>query len=159
MQIWIDADACPRPIKDILFRAAERRQIPMILVANRILRIPASRYIRTLRVAHGFDVADREIVDQVQAGDLVVTADIPLAAAVIKRGARALDPRGVLYTDDNVQERLAVRNLMDQLRATGVETGGPAPWSQSDSHAFANQLDRILSSWPPGPLPREGSRM
>ena len=97
-------------------------------------------------MAHGFDVADREIVDQVQAGDLVVTADIPLAAAVIKRGALALDPRGVLYTDDNVQERLAVRNLMDQLRASGVETGGPAPWSQSDSHAFANQLDRILSA-------------
>jgi uncharacterized protein YaiI (UPF0178 family) len=146
VQIWVDADACPRVIKDILFRAAERRQLPMVLVANRLLWTPPSRFIRALRVAHGFDVADREIVEQVQAGDLVVTADIPLAAAVIKRGARALDPRGVRYTEDNVQERLAVRNLMDQLRATGIETGGPAPWSQSDSHAFANQLDRILSA-------------
>jgi uncharacterized protein YaiI (UPF0178 family) len=146
MQIWVDADACPKPIKDILFRAAERRQVPMILVANKRLWTPPSSFIRALRVPHGFDVADREIVEQVKAGDLVVTADIPLASTVIGRGAQALDPRGVLYTVDNVQERLAVRNLMDQLRASGVETGGPAPWSQSDSHAFANQLDRILSA-------------
>jgi uncharacterized protein len=146
MQIWVDADACPKVIKDILFRAAERMQIPMILVANKLLWTPPSRFTRALRVPHGFDVADREIVEKVQAGDLVVTADIPLAAAVIGRGAHALDPRGVLYTKDNIPERLAVRNLMDQLRASGVETGGPAPWSQGDSHAFANQLDRLLSA-------------
>jgi uncharacterized protein YaiI (UPF0178 family) len=146
MQIWVDADACPKVIKDILFRAAERAQIPLTLVANKLLRVPSSPFIRVVRVAHGFDVADREIVDQVQAGDLVVSADIPLAAAVIARGARALDPRGMLYTEDNVHERLAVRNLMDQLRASGVETGGPAPWRQSDSHAFANQLDRLISA-------------
>jgi uncharacterized protein YaiI (UPF0178 family) len=146
MQIWVDADACPKVIKEILFRAAERTQIPTILVANKLLWTPPSRVIRALRVPHGFDVADREIVDKVQAGDLVVTADIPLAAAVIGRGAHALDPRGVLYTEDNVQERLAVRNLMDQLRSSGVETGGPAPWRPGDSHAFANQLDRLLSA-------------
>jgi uncharacterized protein YaiI (UPF0178 family) len=146
MQIWVDADACPKVIKEILFRAAERTQIPTILVANKLLWTPPSRVIRALRVPHGFDVADREIVEKVQAGDLVVTADIPLAAAVIGRGAHALDPRGVLYTEDNVQERLAVRNLMDQLRSSGVETGGPAPWRPGDSHAFANQLDRLLSA-------------
>ena len=146
MQIWVDADACPKVIKEILFRAAERTQIPTILVANKLLWTPPSRVIRALRVPHGFDVADREIVEKVQAGDLVVTADIPLAAAVIGRRAHALDPRGVLYTEDNVQERLAVRNLMDQLRSSGVETGGPAPWRPGDSHAFANQLDRLLSA-------------
>src|SRR5437667_10556135 len=138
MQIWVDADACPKVIKEILFRAAERMQVPMILVANRLLWTPPSRFIRAMRVAHGFNVADREIVEKVQAGDLVVTADIPLASAVIGRGAHALDPRGVLYTKDNIHERLAVRNLMDQLRASGVETSGPAPWSPGDSHAFAN---------------------
>jgi uncharacterized protein len=145
MQIWVDADACPKAIKEILFRAAERMQVSVILVANKLLWTPRSPFVRALRVPHGFDVADREIVETVQAGDLVVTADIPLASAVIGRGAQALDPRGVLYTTDNIHERLAVRNLMDQLRASGVETGGPAPWSQSDSHAFANQLDRLLS--------------
>ena len=123
MQIWVDADACPRTIKEILFRAAERMRVPMILVANTLLRTPPSPFIRAMRVPRGFDVADREIVEQVQAGDLVVTADIPLAAEVIGRGASALDPRGVLYTEDNVPERLAVRNLMDQLRASGLEAG------------------------------------
>ena len=147
MQIWVDADACPRAIKDILFRAAERRRIPLILVANASLRIPSSPLIRVLRVRRGFDVADREIVEQVVAGDLVVTADIPLAAAVIDRGAHALDPRGVLYTAENVPERLAMRNLMDQLRASGLEAGaGPPPWTPADSRAFANQLDRLLSA-------------
>ena len=146
MQIWVDGDACPKVIKDILFRAAERRQVPLVLVANRLLWTPPSAFIRAMRVPRGFDVADREIVDKVQAGDLVVTADIPLASAVIGRGAHALDPRGVLYTQDNIPERLAVRNLMSDLRASGVETAGPAPWKQGDSHAFANQLDRLLSS-------------
>ena len=146
MQIWVDADACPRPIKEILFRAAERQQVPMILVANTLLRTPPSPLIRTMRVRRGFNVADREIVDQVQAGDLVVTADVPLAAEVIGRGAHALDPRGVLYTEENIPERLAVRNLMAELRTTGLQTGGPAPWSRGDSHAFANQLDRLLAA-------------
>jgi uncharacterized protein len=146
MQIWVDADACPRPIKEILYRAAERTRVPMVLVANTVQRAPASALIRALRVRRGFDVADREIVEQVQAGDLVVTADIPLAAEVVARGAHALDPRGVRYTEENIPERLAVRNFMDQLRASGVETDGPAAWSQGDAHAFANQLDRILSA-------------
>jgi hypothetical protein len=146
MQIWVDADACPKVIKEILYRAAERMQIPMILVANKLLWTPPSPFIRAMRVARGFDVADREIVDQVQAGDLVVTADIPLASAVVARGGHALDPRGVLYTEDNIEERLALRNFMDQLRGSGVETGGPAPWHAGDSRAFANQLDRLLSA-------------
>ena len=146
MQIWVDADGCPRPIKDILFRAAERLQVSMILVANTLLRIPPSPFIRVMRVRRGFNVADREIVEQVQAGDLVVTADIPLAAEVIGRGGHALDPRGVLYTTENIPERLAVRNLMAELRTTGLQTGGPAPWSQGDNRAFANQLDRLLSA-------------
>ena len=146
MQIWVDADACPKVIKEILFRAAERMQVPLILVANRLLWTPPSRFIRAMRVAHGFNVADREIAEQVQAGDLVVTADIPLASDVIGRGGHALDPRGVLYTKDNIEERLALRDFMDQLRGSGLETGGPAPWSPSDSHAFANQLDRLLSA-------------
>jgi len=162
MQIWVDADACPNPIKEILFRAAERLQVPMVLVANTLLRTPPSSFIRAMRVRRGFNVADREIVEQVQAGDVVVTADIPLAAEVIGRGGHALDPRGVLYTQENIPERLAVRNLMAELRATGLQTGGPAPWSRGDSRAFANQLDRLLSA--PGkpdakPTPRgqEGS--
>lgn len=146
MQIWVDADACPKPIKEILFRAAERRQVPMVLVANVLLRIPSSPFIRALRVPRGFNVADREILEQVRAGDLIVTADIPLAAEVIGRGGHALDPRGLVYTTENIPERLAMRNLLDQLRGSGLQTGGPAPWSRSDSHAFANQLDRILSA-------------
>jgi len=155
MQIWVDADACPRTIKEILFRAAERTRVSMILVANTLLRTPPSPFIRVMRVRRGFDIADREIVEQVQAGDLVVTADIPLAAEVIGRGGHALDPRGVLYTIDNIPERLAVRNLMAGLRASGVETGGPAPWTQGDSRAFANQLDRLLSArGKPGAGPR-----
>jgi uncharacterized protein YaiI (UPF0178 family) len=145
VQIWVDADACPKPIKEILYRAVERTQVPMILVANTPLRTPPSALIRTLRVRRGFNVADREIVEQVEAGDVVVTADVPLAAEVVGRGAQALDPRGVLYTTENIPERLAVRNLMAELRSSGVQTGGPAPWNRADSHAFANQLDRLLS--------------
>ena len=145
MQIWVDADASPKPIKEILFRAAERMQVSMILVANKRHWTPPSRFVRAMQVPHGFNVADREIVEQVQAGDLVVTADVPLASEVIGRGGHALDPRGVLYTEDNIQERLAMRNFMDQLRGSGVDTGGPAPWRPGNSHAFANQLDRLLS--------------
>ena len=149
MQIWVDADACPRVIKDILYRAAERTHVPVILVANTLLWTPASPFIRAMRVPHGFNVADREIVEQVQAGDLVVTADIPLAAEVIGRGGHALDPRGTLYTADNIQERLAHRDFMDQMRGSGVETAGPRPFRPSDTHAFANQLTRLLPV-PPG---------
>jgi len=145
MQIWIDADACPRPIKDILFRAAERRKLMLILVANQPLRTPVSTYIKTIQVAAGFDVADNHIAQAVHAGDLVITADIPLAAAVIEKGAHALNPRGELYTEGNIKARLSMRNFMDELRGSGVNTGGPAPLSQSDRQAFANQLDRFLA--------------
>ena len=145
MQIWVDADACPKVIKDILFRAAERQRIALILVANQPLHTPPSRYIRALQVPAGFDVADNYIVEQVQASDLVITADIPLAAAVIARAAHALNPRGELYTPDNIRERLNMRDFMDQLRSTGVNTGGPPTLSLSDRQAFANQLDRFLN--------------
>jgi len=145
MHIWVDADACPGVIKDILFRAAERVRIPMTLVANNPLRIPTSPFIRTLQVPRGFDVADNEIAKRVEAGDLVITADIPLASDVIDRGAHALDPRGELYTPDNIKERLQIRNLMDGLRGAGVQTRGPAILDQTDRKRFADQLDRFLS--------------
>ncbi|MEX2146847.1 MAG: YaiI/YqxD family protein [Candidatus Rokuibacteriota bacterium] len=144
MQIWVDADACPQVIKEILFRAAVRAQVMTTLVANTTLRTPPSPFIKSVRVAKGFDVADHLIVQHVQPGDLVVTADIPLAAEVIKRGAAALDPRGDLYSEDNVSERLAVRNLMQELRSTGDLLGGPAPFGTRDRQLFANHLDRFL---------------
>lgn len=145
MQIWVDADACPNVIKEILFRAAERVQIPLILVANKILQIPPSHYIRTMRVGAGFDVADNTIVREMESGDLVITADIPLAAAVIGQGGHALNPRGEFYSKENIEERLTMRNFMDELRETGVNTGGPATLSQKDRQAFANGLDRFLA--------------
>ena len=145
MQIWVDADACPKAIKEILFRVAEREGIFMTLVANQPLVIPRLKYIRSLRVASGFDEADNEIVENLDAGDLVITADIPLAALVIAKGGFALNHRGELYTEDNIHERLGMRDLMDSLRATGIETGGPALFSQRDKQTFANQLDRFLS--------------
>ncbi len=144
MQIWVDADACPNVIKDILFRAAERVQIAVVLVANKPLRTPPSPYIRAMQVPSGFDVADDKIVEQVEAGDLVVTADIPLAAAVIARGAHALNPRGELYTKDNIRERLNMRDFLDTLRGSGIQSGGPPALAHSDRQAFANQLDRLL---------------
>lgn len=146
MQIWVDADACPKTIKEILYRAADRVRIPLTLVANKPLRPPASKYIKTMVVAAGFDGADKRIVQQLQAGDLVVTADIPLAALVIENGGHALNPRGEFYTTETIQERLSMRNFMSELRETGVEVGGPASLSQSDRQAFANQLDRFLTS-------------
>ncbi|BAU48364.1 hypothetical protein SVA_1810 [Sulfurifustis variabilis] len=146
MPIWVDADACPNVIKEILFRAADRRQVMLTLVANAPLRVPPSRYIRTLQVPGGFDEADRRIAELAQAGDLVVTADVPLAADAVAKGAQALSPRGELYTRENVKERLAMRNLMDELRKTGVATGGPRVLSLSDRQAFANQLDRFLNA-------------
>jgi uncharacterized protein YaiI (UPF0178 family) len=147
MQIWVDADACPNVIKEILFRAADRRGVALTLVANKALRIPPSPHIRTVQVPAGFDVADNRIAAEMQAGDLVITADIPLAADVIKRGGHALDHRGGLYTRDNIEGYLAMRKFMDELRSSGVETGGPPPFSQSDRQAFANQLDRILTRY------------
>jgi uncharacterized protein len=145
VQIWVDADACPQVVKEILFRAAERAHVLTTLVANTPLRTPASPFVRSVRVGHGFDVADHWIVQQVQPGDLVVTADIPLAAEVIARGAHALDPRGELYSEDNVRDRLAIRNLMQDLRSTGAVLGGPAPFGHGDRQRFANHLDRFLT--------------
>lgn len=145
MQIWVDADACPRAIKEMLYRAAVRWKISVTLVANQPLRTPSSSFLRVLRVGAGFDVADGEIVRQVQPGDLVVTADVPLAAAVVAKQGLALDPRGDLYDADTIQERLMVRNLLDELRGSGVATGGPPPLGPADLRAFANQLDRLLA--------------
>lgn len=143
--IWVDADACPIVIKDILFRAAERTKTQTTLVANQAIRIPPSRYISFLRVTQGFDVADNEIVRRLQAGDLVITADIPLAADVIEKGGLALNPRGELYTQENIKERLTMRDFMETMRSSGIQTGGPPPLNKSDRQAFANQLDKLLS--------------
>ncbi len=145
MQIWVDADACPRVVKDILFRAAERLKIMLTLVANQPLKTPPSLYIKTIHVAAGFDVADDEIVGFVQEGDLVITADIPLAAGVIGKGGHALNPRGELYTEENIHDRLSMRNLMDELRGGGEIIGGPPSFSQKDRQAFNNSLDRFLT--------------
>ena len=145
MQIWVDADACPKVIKEILFRAAERVGIPLMLVANRSLQTPPSKLIKSVQVASGFDVADNHIVQHLQPEDLVITADIPLAAEVIDQGAHALNPRGTLYTKDNIKERLAMRDLMAELRDGGLATGGPNALSHRDRQTFANQLDRFLT--------------
>lgn len=144
MPIWVDADACPGVIKDILYRAAERTLTRLTLVANRSLQVPRSPWIAMVQVAQGFDVADRHIADVVAAGDLVITADIPLAAAVIDKGAHALNPRGELYTPDNIRGLLDMRNFMDTLRSSGVDTGGPAALSLADRKGFAAALDRWL---------------
>lgn len=150
-QIWVDADACPGPIKEILFRAAERAQVMVTLVANQMLRTPSTRWVRAIQVAGGFDVADNEIVQRLSAGDLVVTQDIPLAAQVIDKGALALHPRGELYTRETIAQRLSMRNFMDELRGAGVDTGGPATFHARDRQAFANQLDRWLQQRPRQP--------
>jgi len=145
MHIWVDADACPAVIKDILYRAAERTRRAMTLVANRMLRTPRSKYIRALQVPRGIDVADSHIVRELRPGDLVVTADIPLAADVIAKGGHALNPRGEFYTTETIQERLALRNYLDELRGTGVRTGGPEALDITDRKRFADQLDRFLA--------------
>lgn len=145
MQIWVDADACPVVIKDILFRAADRAKIPTTLVANKLLHVPPSPYLKAMQVAKGFDVADNEIVAKLEAGDLVITADIPLAAQVIEKGGHALNPRGEFYSKENIRERLAMRDFMESLRASGVETQGPSAMQSSDRHAFASQLDQFLA--------------
>ena len=144
LQIWVDADACPVVIKDILYRAAERLELQLTLVANQALRVPASRFIRTLQVPSGLDVADREIVRLLAPGDLVITSDIPLAFDVLKKGGHALNPRGTFYTDDNIAQQLTMRAFLEELRGGGVDTGGPAPLNQADRHNFANLLDRHL---------------
>ncbi|WP_028488625.1 YaiI/YqxD family protein [Thiothrix lacustris] len=149
MQIWVDADACPNVIKEILFRAAERLQIRTTLVANQPLRIPPSLYIKTIQVPAGFDVADNRIVQDLEAGDLVITADIPLAAEVIEKQGHALNPRGQFYTPENIRERLRIRNAMEEMRNSGMVTGGAPALNQSDRQAFANQLDRFLTRYAP----------
>jgi len=147
MQIWVDADACPNVIKEILFRAADRVQVPVVLVANQAIGIPRSPHIRAIQVEAGFDVADNYIVQQADPGDLVITADIPLASEAIDKGCLALNPRGELYTEDNIRQRLNMRDFMDTMRGSGIDTGGPPAFSQSDRMAFANQLDRLLAKY------------
>ena len=145
MQIWVDADACPKVIKEILFRVAERTKTIVTLIANQLLYTPSSVYIKKLQVPGGFDVADNEIVVRVVAGDLVITADIPLAYAVIGKGAKALNPRGELYTEANIKQRLSFRDFNENLRGCGVSIGGPASLSKKEIQAFANCLDQFLS--------------
>lgn len=144
MHIWVDGDACPGVIKEILFRAAERARIPLTLVANKLLRVPPSPFITALQVPGGFDVADNEIASRCEPGDLVITADIPLAAQVVEKGGHALNPRGEFYSRENIREALNLRDFMDGLRSSGVQTGGPSAFSQADRQAFGNQLDRFL---------------
>lgn len=145
MKIWVDADACPGVIKEILFRAAQRTGIELTLVANQPLRVPPARNIRAIQVQAGFDIADNEIVRRCEGGDLVITADIPLASEVMNKGAQALNPRGELYTENSIRQRLNMRDFMDTLRSSGVQTGGPPPLGQRERQEFANNLDRILA--------------
>src|SRR5690554_251997 len=148
MKIWVDADACPGVLREILFKAAERVKVPLIMVANQPLRVPAnSEWISAIQVMQGFDVADDEIVRRVEAGDLVITSDIPLAAEVIEKGGLALNARGELYTLDTIKARLNMRDFMDTMRSSGIQTGGPAALSQADRREFSNQLDRILTRY------------
>ena len=145
MQIWVDADATPAVVKEILFRAADRKQILTTLVANKLLKVPPSPWIKALQVPHGFDVADNEIAARVEPGDLVITADIPLAAQVIEKGGHALNPRGEFYSPENIREALNLRDFMAGLRDAGLASSGPPAFSQADRQAFANQLDRFLA--------------
>ena len=151
MRIWVDGDACPVVIKELLFRAAVRVKVLVTVVANEKLRVPVSEFIQTLVVESGMNVADKRIVELVEAGDLVVTADVPLAAHVVQKGGIALNPRGELYTAENIGERITMRNLMDELRGNDLVTGGPAPFGTKDKQAFANQLDRLLAKRRVGP--------
>lgn len=146
MNIWVDADACPVAIREILFRASARSETPLTLVANQALQTPSSPFIRSLQVPHGFDIADNEIVGRAESGDLVITSDIPLAAEVIEKGALALNPRGELYTRENIRSRLNMRDFLDTMRASGIQTGGSAAMSASDRQRFANQLDKLLAT-------------
>lgn len=148
MQIWVDADACPGVIKELLFRAADRRKVKITLVANQPMRVPRSEFIDTVVVGVGMNIADRRIVELLAPGDLVVTADIPLAADVVAKGGQALDPRGELFTDKNIGERVAVRNMLDGFRGEGRTIYGPNNYNARDKQAFANQLDRWLTARP-----------
>lgn len=143
--VWVDADACPKAIKEVLFRAAEKRQVTLTLIANQFLRVPPSKFISTVQVAAGFDVADNAIVERLSPGDLVITADIPLADEVIQKGGTALTPRGTLYTRENIKDHLTRRDILDELRGTGVMTGGPPALDRKDVQAFSNGLDRFLT--------------
>lgn len=145
MRIWVDADACPVVIKEILFKAAERTGVQLTLVANQPVRVPPSRFIHSIQVASGFDVADNEIVKRLETGDLVITGDIPLAAEVIEKKGHALNPRGEMYTTENIKARLNIRDFMDSLRGSGINTGGPPALSQNDRKSFADHLDRLLA--------------
>lgn len=145
LTIWVDADACPRAVKDVLFRAAEKRQVQLTLVANQFLRTPPSPYINSIQVPAGFDVADNAIVDKMLAGDLVITADIPLADDVITKGGTALNPRGMIYTRENIKDHLTRRDMLDELRGSGLVTGGPPTLDKKDIQSFANGLDRFLT--------------
>lgn len=145
MNIWVDADACPGVIKEVIFRAAERKMLQTTLVANHALRVPPSKFINFLQVATGFDVADNEIARRLEANDLVITSDIPLAAEVIEKGGQALSPRGELFTADNIKPRLNIRDFLDTMRSSGINTGGPPPLSQTDRRNFANHFDKILA--------------
>lgn len=148
MRIWVDADACPAVARDILFRAANRTGVQLTLVANQPLNVPASKHINTLQVPKGFDIADDEIVKRVEAGDLVITSDIPLAAAVIEKGGHALSPRGEMHTTENIRAKLNMRDFMDTMRSSGVEMGGgPSAYGQRDKQEFANNLDRFLTRY------------
>ena len=150
MKIWVDADACPAVVKEILFRAAERTGVKVAVVANQPVRVPASPHIEFVQVGQGFDVADNEIVKRAESGDLVITADIPLAAEVMENGVHALSPRGELYSTDTIRQRLNMRDFMDTMRASGMHTGGPPPLSKSDRQSFANHLDRMLTRYATG---------
>ena len=152
MKIWVDADACPIAVKEVLYRAANRAKVPVTLIANQMLRVPPSPWIRALQVPAGFDVADQRIVQEAATGDLVITSDIPLASQVIAKGALVLDSRGELMDTSNIDSRLTMRNFMENLRNSGVDTGGPSGLSKSDVQAFANQLDRILTKRQSGSL-------
>ncbi|WP_421902736.1 YaiI/YqxD family protein [Maridesulfovibrio sp.] len=145
MQIWVDADACPKAVKEILFKTAMRREVKLTLVANQYMNIPTSPFIDMLKVGAGFDVADNEIVKQCSPGDLVITADIPLADKVVEKGATGLNPRGELYTEDNIKGILSMRNLIEELRSAGTVSGGPAAFSPKDKQNFTNQLDKFLT--------------
>ena len=145
MKIWVDADACPRAVKDILFRVAERTEISVTFVANQRIRLPESPFIDLIQVGQGLDIADDEIADKCEAGDLIITADIPLAARIVEKGALALDPRGTMYDKTNIGQILDMRNFMDTLRGSGVETGGPDSFGQRERMKFANELDRFIA--------------
>lgn len=145
MKIWVDADACPNVVKEILFRAADRAKISVTLVANQYIRTPPSPFLRSIQVEQGFDVADNYIVQECEVGDLVITADIPLADELITKGAHALNPRGELYTKDTIKQRLQMRDFMETMRSSGVQTGGPSALTQADRQNFANKLDAFLA--------------